>query len=271
MIGIVDFRNIVKALNDTHGIDMSNFALVSLKRRMEKAILAFGCRSADDFINKIQTDQNFLGIFLHLISVHETEMFRDPSLWRELRDHLLGKVKTRDQAIIWLPCATSGQELYTVMVILRELNANDKFKVIVTSISQRNIDFMSKGVYDLKPLEAYEANYTRYNPNGNFNDYYKVSGKKFVMDESLLENVEFIKHNIFSDTPPKNVNLVIYRNKMIYFNQNLQNKAISKIDQTLLPGGYFVIGVKEVFDGTGAKGKYILFSKNESIYKKLKS
>lgn len=267
-IEINDYRNIINTLNEAHGLDMSNFAMTSLKRRIEKAIADNNFRGADELIERIKTDKDFKDIFLNSISVDETEMFRDPSMWREIRDKVLPKITGSGQTRIWIACSTSGDELYSLCILLREAGAGEHAQIIATSISEKNIRFIKKRIYELKKFETNDANYVRFNPDGNLRDYYTVTGSKIVMDQNLLSNVEFLAHNIFTDDPPGNIKLILYRNKMIYFNRSLSGKALSMLDRSLLQGGFLVIGVKEFFDHTAVSGKYVIFNKAESIYKK---
>lgn len=268
-LGIVDFRNIVKSLLNNYDVDFSNFALTSLKRRFEKVMSVNGLKSPEGLIAKIEKDPGFVDIFLHQISVAETEMFRDPSMWRELRDKVLPQIGESENVSVWMPCVTSGEELFTFMIILKEAGFLGKVKVVATSVSNKNIEALKKGIFDERRFENYEANFQRYHADADLKEYYSQVGTKIIMDSGLLKDVEFRKHNVFKDEPPKRIRLVIYRNKLIYFNQILQNQALLQINNSLQTGGFLVLGIKEMFDAAATGSRYSLFVKNESIYKKL--
>jgi chemotaxis protein methyltransferase CheR len=267
-IGIVEFRNIVAAIQESYEIDLRDFALTSLKRRIEKVLKVFNYKSADQLISKIQNDPSFVESFLHTISVSETEMFRDPSFWNEFKDKVIPKLLSVKNNNIWIPCATTGEEFYTLQMILHELGIQDKFKVTISGISQENLDFIKKGEYDLKKSELNEANYKRYSVNRDFKDYAKLTGRKVIMDSGLRKNASFVKHNIFKDSAPTDACLILYRNKILYFNQTLQNKVLRILDRAICGGGFLIIGVKESFDTSVTTGKYSRYSKNEKIFKK---
>ncbi|MBI4647933.1 MAG: hypothetical protein HY738_15430 [Bacteroidia bacterium] len=270
-IGIVDFRNIIKAINETHGLDLSDFAFTSLKRRFERLIILNNLNSSEELIEKIRKEKNFFEIIMDAILVDETEMFRDPSMWRELRDKVLPLLASNSSPKIWVACATSGEELLSLAIVLRESNLDEKVNIIVTTISENNIYRIKRGIYDSRKIELYDANYRRYNPNNELSKYFSISGNRMIMSQALLQNTEFIKHCTYFDELPAKVNLVLYRNKMIYFNQSLAGLTVKMIDKSVLPGGFFIIGIKEFFDDSGVKGNYIPFNKTESIYRKRNS
>lgn len=269
-LGIIDFRNIVSTLKEVYNLDFSNFAFTSFKRRLEKVIKQNNLGGATDLVVKIRDDANFYQYFLQDISVEETEMFRDPALWRELRNEILSRIQANGGEMkIWVSCFTTGEELYSLAILLRELNIEKKVKIIATSISKNNIKQVKSGVYNLKKMETNIANYKRYKGQFQLTDFYDVVNHEAIMKKELLENVEFQEHNLFKDPAPNRIKMVLYRNKMIYFNKRLQSDTLRKLYDSLLPGGYLVIGIKEMIDASSnIDKKFILVNESESIYKK---
>ena len=272
-LGIIDFRNIIKAVLEHYEIDFSDFAMTSFKRRLQNVINQYNLNTANNLIERIKQEPNFKPLFLKDISIDETEMFRDPSLWRELSFILQKNVGNRIYRV-WFPDVSSGEELYSFLVLLKEIDLYDKVEVIATSISSLNLESIKKGVYELKKMEINQANYLRYNhtKEKKFYQFYEERRGKIYMDTNLLKNTKFLEYGAFqkiSENAPSKIKLIVYRNKMIYFNKLLQIQTVEYLSKILLPGGHFVIGVKEASDCCNINNKFILVNKAENIYKKI--
>ncbi len=267
-LGIIDYRNIIKTVRSTYSIDFNDFAMTSFKRKLEQIIIKNKLGDADGLINKIKIDENFKKIFLNEISIDDTEMFRDPSLWREMK-FILNKEKNRQSFKIWFPEVSSGEELYSFLILLKEIDLLDKVKVLVTSFSDKNIEFIKKGVFDIKKMEVNNANYLRYSLSGNLMNFYSKNNNKAYMDLSLLKNTDFKNYVSFKGDLISNFHMIFFRNKMIYFNKTLQMKMLRIITNSLYLGGYFVIGIKEKFDNFSAISKFNVLNRYENIYKKI--
>ncbi len=268
-LGITEFRNIIAAIIKTYNIDFSDYALTSLKRRFEKVIALYNFKDLEDFIQKLEVDANFFESFLNDIAVEETEMFRDPPMWQDLKDTILSKFEGENEYKIWLPDSTSGDEMYSVLILLKELRLLDMTNVVVTCMSSKNIDQIKNGFIDIKKVETNTANYRRLRSDFQFSKYIDVEEKKAIIDPSLMRNVTFLKHDLFRDKAPANFRIVVFRNKMIYYNQHLQAKALEIIYNSLLPGGHFVIGINESIENYGYQDKLALVNPTENIFKKV--
>lgn len=268
-LGIVDTRNIIKTLNDVYNYDFKNYALTFFKRRLEKIIINNNLKDADGFIHKIETEKDFFEIFLHEICVETTEMFRDPSLWRVLRDELFPQIIPGNVNFkIWFPEVSSGEELYSTAILLKKLNLLKDVQLIASSISDIDIENTKKSLFDPKKEEVNNANFKRIYSEDELSDFYTHDEDKAFWDTSLIDNTKFIKQNIIFDDYPKGVKLVVFRNQMIYYNQILQERFIKIIYNSLVPGGHFIIGNNEKIDYWNSDKDFTLINKDEGIYKK---
>lgn len=268
-LGIVDTRNIIKTLQDVYDYDFKNYALTFFKRRVEKIIINNNLKDADGFIRKVETDKGFFELFLQEICVENTEMFRDPSLWRVLKEELFPQIIPGNVNFkIWFPEVSSGEELFSTAIVLKKLNLLKDVQFIASSISELNLEKTSKGLFDPKKDEVNDANFTRIYNEGKLSDYYKHDGDKAYWDTSLIENTKFIKQNIIFDEYPKGVKLVLFRNQMIYYNQILQERYTKIIYNSLVPGGHFIIGNNEKIDYWNSDKDFTLINSDEGIYKK---
>ncbi|HAF31157.1 MAG TPA: hypothetical protein DCG75_19130 [Bacteroidales bacterium] len=268
-LGIVDTRNIIKTLQDVYDYDFKNYALTFFKRRVEKIIINNNLKDADGFIRKIETDKGLFEQFLQEICVENTEMFRDPSLWRVLKEEFFPQIVPGNGNFkIWFPEVSSGEELFSTAIVLKKLNLLKDVQFIASSISELNIEKTTKGLFDPKKDEVNEANFTRIYNEGDLSDFYSHEEDKAYWDTSLIENTKFIKQNIIFDDYPKGVKLVLFRNQMIYYNQILQERFTKIIYNSLVPGGHFIIGNNEKIDYWNSDKDFTLINADEGIYKK---
>lgn len=268
-LGIVDTRNIIKMIDDVYSIDFKNHALTFFKRRVENFIKQYSFKDADGFIQKVEKDKDFFEVFLKDICVETTEMFRDPSIWRVLKEDIFPKnISNTPNFKIWLPEVSSGEELYSLAIILRKLKLQDNVQIIGSSISELHLERIRSGVFDPRKIETNDANYSRIFSEGHLTDYYTVKEDKAYWDVSLIENVKLTKQNIIFDDYPKGTKLILFRNQMIYYNQILQERFMKIMYNSLVPAGHLLIGNNERIEYWNSEKDYILVSETESIYKK---
>lgn len=268
-LGIVDIREIIRILEKVHNYDFSNFALTSFKYSLEKVMAQHTITSTEGLIRKLGDDKSFLDQFLHDIFIPSTEMFRDPSLWRWLREEFFPKLPSRhfDNFKIWVPFNNSGAELYTLCILLEELNLLEKVKIYATVYSDYSVELIKEGKYPLKKLEVSIENYKRFQGTNTFDKYYKLENNVAVRNNSLISSVEFIKDDITFSKAPQNVKLILFRNTMIYYNPSMQAKALEKMRQSLSAAGNLIIGIKESMKSPANEG-FEIINENESIYKR---
>ena len=268
-LGIVDTRNIIKTLQDVYNYDFKNYALTFFKRRVEKIILNHNLKDADGFIQEIKNNKKFFEIFLEEICVENTEMFRDPSFWRVLKEELFPRfIQGAVNFKIWFPEVSSGEELYSTAIILKKLNLLKNVRFYASSISEHDIEKTKKGQFNPKKAEVNDANFKRIFSESELSDFYTQEADKANWDTSLIENTKFIKQNIIFDDYPKGIKLVLFRNQMIYYNQILQERFIKILYNALVPGGHLVIGNNEKVDYWNADKDFTMINKEESIHKK---
>lgn len=269
-IGIVDTRNVIKVLLDDFGYDFRDYALTSFKRRLDQVINGNSLRDADGLIARLQNSKDFIDQFLFDVTPETTEMFRDPSFWRVLRDEVLPETTkgSPNKPRIWLASFDSGEELYSLTIMLKELNLLDSVQLYANVFTDKCIQRIKSGRLDPKDLETNEANYQRLNGKLQYSSYYRMEGNTIVFDTELVKNVIFIKQNTNLENDPGAVKLVIFRNQTIYYNQLLQDKILQKLSSSLVAGGFLALGIKETLENTNANNKFTVFNDNEKIYKR---
>ncbi len=266
-LGIVDIRKIISEINRLYHYDFKDYALTSFRRRIENFMNTHNFKDVDYFISRLNEDRKFFDTLLEKISVGNTEMFRDPSLWRLVKEEILPALwKNSTHVKIWIPNNVSGDELFTLLIIIRESGLDDNYEIIASSICDKHIEEIQSGYFNPRKLQISNDNYSRFNSTNEFFDYYTLKDNIPYRDISLLKNVKFNKQNIIFDETPDMLNLVIYRNQMIYLNQTLQDRVTKKIHDCLRNNGFLIIGDKENIP-TYFKG-FVNVSKTEKIFKK---
>ena len=269
-IGIVETRSIINLIAERYNYDFSDFALTSFKRRVERIIEQNNLKHPDILMNRLLENQGFVDSFIDQINVPSSEMFRDPSLWRVLRDEIITSMyrETGTGFKIWLPNSVSGDELFSLVILLAEMDMLEKAQIIVSCMSDKSINTIKTGVFNDQKLEISADNYIRSNGKYDLSKYYSSSHGQLVRDISLIQNVTFVKQNTFLDPAPQGIKLVLFRNKMIYFNQTLQTKVLKSIYNSVSVGGYLVIGTKESLHYLYGNNEFSLINSLESIYKR---
>lgn len=270
-IEISDLRRITELVKEQYRYDFTNYAMSSFRRRILRIMELYKFGSADLLIKRLKDDKSFFDEFIAEITVNVTEMFRDPPFWRELRDNVIPNILLNHNTIsIWHAGCSSGEEVFSMAILLKEMGILDKAKIIATDIDKVILEKAKKGHYSMKNMELNEKNYIRFEGKSNFKDYFKEESGKAVMDKSLIQNVSFREHDLVQGVVFNKFDLILCRNVMIYFNQNLQNEVLKKHHESLFKYGYLVIGSKESLIWCEIANKFIVVNNEEKIYKKIK-
>lgn len=270
-IEISDLRRITELVKDKYDYDFTNYAMSSFRRRVLRIMELYKFSSPELLIKRLTNDADFFEEFISEITVNVTEMFRDPSFWRELRDNVIPNILLNHNTIsIWHAGCSSGEEVFSMAIMLREMGILDKAKIIATDIDKNILERAKQGHYSIKNMALNEKNYIRYEGKHSFSDYFKEVNGKAVMDKTLVENVSYRLHDLVRGVVFNKFDLIICRNVMIYFNQKLQNEVLKKLHESIFKYGYLVIGSKESLIWCEIANKFIVVNNEEKIYKKIK-
>jgi len=262
-----EIKEINSAVLTKFGIDYSNHSIISYKNRLIDLIKTNNIKSYKELISKIENNKISLDTFTSQLAIPFTEMFRDPAMWRELRDNILPKINGKIR--IFLPSCTSGEELISLLILLKEEGILENSKITVSTCSKLSVETIKKAVFTEKQMDINRANYKRYKGKSELNTYATISNAKYYFDE-LIKNINFIDSRILSGSQlPTGQDIVLYRNKLIYFNLKMQNEILNKLIDSVRVGGYFTVGIMEnIFVTEGVDKMFEIVSKTEKIYKK---
>lgn len=243
-IGITDeeLSSINFALISRYGMDFSDYEPLSLKRRISRILHKNQMNSIFDLWQKLLYDPIFAVHFKDEISVGLTEMFRNPTIWVHLKEEYLEKFNNSSKISIWHAGCSTGEEYYTMAIVLKETKNLAKAEVTVTDLSDKFIEITQNGSYDLELLAKYQINYQLYNKIGKFQLYYEKTNEKGIMLSNLRPKTNFIQHNLVTDKMDLKYDIIFCRNVMIYFNDTLKMKVLKQFYNCLNDNGLLIIG-----------------------------
>ncbi len=260
---------LIEFLKREHGIDFSNYAKSSLRRRIVRILQLMKLESCNSIILKIKKDPHYLTEFVEEVTVNTTELFRDPEFWIYLRDQLVPKIQDYQTIRIWHAGCSSGEEVFSLSILLEEAGLAGKAKIVATDINESVIERAKMGRYSAtNNLAGMQENYSVFNPDGDFRKYATVNGKFVQLRKSLLDNVEFRKHDLVRGAAFAKVNLILCRNVLIYFDQELQNKVLRLFYDSLVKDGYLGIGSKETLMLGIDHEEFHVFDEKHRVYKR---
>lgn len=251
-----------------YGVDFREYAPASLKRRIGSVMRRYGLSDADVLIQRLLTQPEYFERFLNELTVSTTELFRDPSVWIALRLQVFPFWVSLPQVRIWHAGASTGEEVLSMAILLTEAGLYEKAQILATDIDKRSLEQAAKAAYPLRQRALYEQNFYAVLPGVPFSRYAQEKEGQLAFDPQLLENVRFLSHNLVMDPPFGQFELVMCRNVLIYFTPPLQDRVVTKLVDSLVPGGVLVIGTKESLFWCSAAKRLTGVNEAERIYRK---
>ena len=264
----IEIDLILEGIYNKYGYDFRNYSKAHVKRRLLNRLSASKLNSISEMQHKVLHDPKYFEILLRDLSINVTEMFRDPGFYLALRKEVIPILKTYPFFKVWHAGCATGEEVYSFAVVLKEEGIYDRAQIYATDFNHDVLDVAKKGIYPIDRIKEYTSNYQAAGGTQSFSDYYMANYNSVIYDQSLKKNLVFAQHNLVTDSVFAEVNLIICRNVLIYFNKELQNRVISLFHDSLINGGYLGLGSKETLQFTTKATKFDIVNANEKIYKK---
>ncbi|WP_320054642.1 CheR family methyltransferase [uncultured Acetobacteroides sp.] len=269
-IGIVETRNVFKLILDKQGYDFREYSITYLKRRLEHVLTLQGIRDTDSLMRKLEQDKSYFNQFLADFVPSTTEMFRDPSLWRYLKETILPELSKSISPIkIWIPTWDSGEDLFSLIITLKEADLLGRAKIFASTYSELITRNVKAGKVDQKKMETNEANYQRFQGKIIFSNYFTPSSDgSLQIKPELIRNVVFVEQNANFDSSVPGCNLILFRNQLIYMNISQEERVIGNLRDSLNTGGFLAIGIKENLEHLACGTSFINVNSSEKVYKR---
>ncbi len=264
----IELRLLMEAIYSQYNYDFKDYAVTSQRRRVLHAMRQMGCTSISQLQDKVLRDAAVFMQLLQFLTIPVSEMFRDPSYYLALRQQVVPFLKTYPSLKIWIAGCSTGEEVYSMAILLREEGLLERTIIYATDINPQSLEKARKGVFPLANMKAYTENYQQAGGVRAFSDYYTAAYDAALFDRSLCDNVSFADHSLATDSVFSETNLISCRNVLIYFNKNLQERALGLFHESLCHRGFLGLGSKESIDFTAYAGQFEPMLKSERIFRK---
>lgn len=258
----------LEAIFQKYGYDFRDYSIAHLKRRLMHRMALGNFESISLMQDKILRDKSFLIDLLEDLSINVTEMFRDPEFYLSFREQVIPNLRTYPYIKIWHAGCSTGEEVYSLAILLKEENLLDRCQIYATDFNRKVLEIAKLGIYPTQDLERHQRNYLNSGGLGKLSDYYTLKYGAIKLDHTLSRKIVFADHNLVTDTVFAEVNLIFCRNVLIYFNKDLQGKVINLFHQSLSSSGFLCLGTKESVRFTHLENSFIEIDPKQKIYKK---
>ncbi len=264
----IELELLLQAIYLKYGYDFRDYAKTSIKRRVLRVLSRSGLKTISDMQHKLLYDKPYFETVLLNLSIHVTEMFRDPSFYKALRKKVIPEFKDRPFIKVWHAGCATGEEVYSMAILLKEEGIYEKARIYGTDFNEKVIKQAKEGIYPIEMLKKYTHNYQQAGGHESFADYYTAQYEYVVLKKSLKKNITLADHNLVTDSTFGEMDLIVCRNVLIYFNRKLQNRVFHLFRDSLCEGGILCLGSKESIRFSECSDDFEDVVRKEKIYRK---
>jgi chemotaxis protein methyltransferase CheR len=260
---------LLRALHRAFGLDFRNYAPKSLRRRLRRRVDGEGVATVSGLQERVLHDPACLGRLLHDLSVNTTSMFRDPGFYRALRTGVAPMLRTYPSIRVWSAGCSSGEEVYSLAILLDEEGLLDRSRIYATDMSETVLERARAGAFPLEKMREYTSNYIAAGGARPFSERYAVDGDQARFAPALAENVVFAQHNLVTDRAFNEFHLVLCRNVLMYFDKALQARVHRLLHDSLGVFGVLGLGTKESLLFSGLEHRYQELAPATKLYRRV--
>ena len=265
---IIELRLLVEAIYQRYHYDFREYSVASLKRRLIQARQIFNCDSFSALQERVLHDPAMLPKLLGYLTVQVSEMFRDPSFFKALREEVVPHLRTYPSLKVWVAGCSTGEEFYSLSILFREEGLESRTIFYATDINPEALRKAEAGVFALDRLPLFTSNHRQSGGKSSLSDYYSAAYGNAIFDKSLRRNAVFSDHSLASDAVFAEVQLICCRNVLIYFDRSLQDRAVGLFKDSLVRNGFLGLGAKESLHFSIHGRAFSEYVRDERIYKK---
>jgi chemotaxis protein methyltransferase CheR len=272
----LEVRLLLEAIYDRYHYDFRSYAMASLKRRLAQACDSLGVATISGLQERVLHEPESFAMLLQFLTVQVSDMFRDPEFFLALRKQVLPVLATWPSIKIWCAGCSTGEEAYSLAILLQEEGLLDRAIIYATDINAQSLRAAASGVYSLERLRGFTENHRKSGGTVSLSNYYHANGASIgrdaaIMDVSLRRKITFSDHSLATDNVFSELHLITCRNVLIYFDHALQERALRLFADSLVRGGFLGLGSKESLRFTGAAEFFSEFAMRERLYRRLGS
>jgi chemotaxis protein methyltransferase CheR len=264
----LEIQLLLDGIHHRYGYDFRNYAPASLRRRIRGIVEKESVASISALQARILREPQCMARFITALSVPVTAMFRDPSFYRALRNEVVPMLRTYPFVRIWHAGCSTGEEVYSLAILLVEENLYERCRIYATDLSDATLQRATKGIYELSRMRDYTQNYQSFGGQQDFSSYYTADRERVIFSPRLRKNIVFSQHNLVSDGPFNEFNLILCRNVMIYFDRVLRDRVLKLLDSSLCRLGILGVGRKETLELSQIAHRYSELPSRVRLYRK---
>ena len=264
----IELLLLLEAIFLKYGYDFRNYSSAHMKRRVLRRMTVSGLNNITELQYKILRDKDFFKVILADFSINVTEMFRDPSFYKAFRRDVIPVLKTYPFIKIWHAGCSTGEEVYSMAILLKEEGLYNRTQIYATDFNELVLQTAKDGIYPIDAIKEYTHNYQLAGGHASFADYYIAKYDSVIMNESLKKKIIFADHNLVTDSVFGEMHVIVCRNVLIYFNKNLQDRAIKLFYDSLNNGCFLCLGSKESLKFSKSAEKFAPFVESEKIFQR---
>jgi len=264
----IEIRLLLDAIYRKYHYDFRGYSMASIKRRLTQARTHFGHETFSQLQDRVLHDATLLPALLGYLTVQVSELFRDADYFRAIREQVVPHLRTYPSLKVWVAGCSAGEELYSLVILFREEGLEDRTLFYGTDINPEAIKKAEAGVYELDRIPLFTTNHQRSGGKSSLSNYYTAAYGAAVFDKTLRKRVVFSDHSLVTDAVFAEVNLISCRNVLIYFDRDLQDRAIGLFKDSLTRKGFLGLGAKESLRFSAHSEAFAEFSRQERIYQK---
>jgi chemotaxis protein methyltransferase CheR len=264
----IELPLLIEAIYHKYHYDFRLYARASLRRRLMAALTHFGCQTLSQLQDQVLRNPEMFPKLLDFLTVPVSEMFRDPSYFRSLREQVVPLLRTYPSLKIWVAGCSTGEEVYSIAILLREEGLLERTLIYATDINPRSLQKAQAGIYDLSRVAGFTENHRKSGARRSLSDYYTAAYGGVMLDKSLRQHIVFSDHSLATDSVFAEVQLVSCRNVLIYFDRMLQDRAVGLFRDALCRKGFLGIGSKESLRFSAHADDFAELVREDRIYRK---
>ena len=259
---------LLEVIYQKYGYDFRQYSEAHIRRRIMNRMAMSGLEDVSQIQSIVLKDKTFASQLLQDLSITVTEMFRDSGFYKSLRENVIPVLKTYPFIKIWHAGCATGEEAYSMAIIMQEEGLYDRTTIYATDFNQQALNKAKEGIFSNKMIKEYTVNYQLSGGKESLSGYYTSNYGNVIMNQSLKKNIVWANHNLVTDSVFAEVHLILCRNVLIYFDKDLQNKVQKLFYNSLINGGILCLGSKEGLRFTDFYEEYNDIDKKQKIFKK---
>lgn len=264
----IELKLLLEAINLKYDYDFRHYSPASMKRTLVHAMNRMGCHTLLSLQEKVLHNSSSFYDLLQSLTIPVSEMFRDPSYFLALREKVIPVLKTYPSIKVWIAGCSTGEEVYSLAILLQEEEMLERTTLYATDINPRSLEKAEKGIFDSKELQNFTHNYQTSGGKRSLSDYTTVVGDSVKLNSDLMKNITFTDHSLVTDAVFSETHLISCRNVLIYFDRELQDRALGLFHESLCRKGFLGLGSKETIQFSQHAKCFDPFVKKDRIYQK---